>query len=250
MWVLAGCGPTIIAYPPPSMLPGAIEPLGGGEVDLGVGASALVWGSAAAHGAFFNELGGPLSFGGGVGLGHGVDVSIVASQHLQGPTGGLSAGLWLLDQPMLQAGPIIGIAGSLAEDTSVFTLPVVGPDGPILTEDGEPLTTGIERDYAYTTIAPSVGGRLVWRPADQWSVPVMLRGSYSVSIARKGLEDWDMPRTAWIEGLAGIGWSPSDHFTLALGTGVLAPVGADAPFTPSVVVNASAHIRFDTAPDP
>lgn len=245
---LVGCGPTIIAYPPPAMMPGAIEPLSGGEISLGGGASALLGGPAAAYGTFFNEFGGPFAFGGGVGLGHGIDVSVVASQHLQGPTGGITAGLWLLDQPTLQAGPVLGIAGSLASDNDLFTLPVVGPDGPVKNDNGEPVTTKLARDYAYTTIAPTLGGRMVWRPAKVWSVPVMVRASYSVAIAREGLDNWNMPRTTWLEGLAGVGWSPSDHFTLALGTGVLAAVG-DRPFTPSLVVNGSVHVRFDTTPD-
>jgi hypothetical protein len=247
---LVGCGPKIFAYPPPAMLPGSIEPLGGGEVDLGVGFNGIVSGEAATYGPFFNNFGGPFNVGAGVGLGHGVDVSIVGSRHLQGPTGGLTVGLWLLDEPTLQAGPIVGIAGSLADDTSMFTLPVHGADGPVVDENGTPVTTTVQRHYAYATIAPSVGGRFVWRPSEHWSVPVALRGSYSVSMAGEGLGNWDMPRTTWIEGLAGVGWSPNDHFTLAFATGVLAPVGPDAPFGASAVVSASAHVRFDTIADP
>lgn len=250
VFLLAGCGPTVIAYPPTSMLPGAIEPLGGGEVALGVGASGMVFDNGNGPGVFFNEFGGPLLVGGGVGLGHGVDVSITASQHMQGPTGGIVAGLWLLDTPRLQAGPLLGLSGSLASADAEFTVPVHDANGPVLDEDGEPVTTGIERHYAYTSFAPSLGGRLVWRPADQWSVPVMVRGTYSMTFAREGLAGWDMPKNVWVEGLAGVGWSPTDHFTLAVATGGYIVAGPDAALpVPALLVNASAHIRFDTTPD-
>ncbi len=247
---LVGCGPIVIAYPPPAMLPGAIEPLGGGEIDLGVGASGLLLANTDSVAPFANPLGGPLLVGGGVGLGHGVDVSVTASQHVQGPTGGLQVGLWLLDRPMVQAGPTLGVAGSLASGDFAFQVPVVGPDGPVTDEDGEPVTTAIDRHYAYTTLAPSVGGRLVFRPVDHWSVPVAVRGSYSLAFAREGLDEWGMPRLAWIEGLAGVGWSPTDHFTLGVGTGlyVRSDMQTGLVTIPSLVVNASAHVRFDTTP--
>lgn len=81
MVLLTGCGPTIIAYPPPTMLPGTLDAPEPGKVDLAVGTS--VW--AGDGGAALNFWGGGMLGAAAFGLPENVDLSLTASRTLQGP---------------------------------------------------------------------------------------------------------------------------------------------------------------------
>lgn len=238
--MLVGCGPIIIAYPPPTMLPGTLDAPGPGEVDIAAGASAFV-----AEGVAGNFYGGTALGAVDVGLGKGFDLSVTASQHLQGPTAGVTVARTFIDQPHFELAATAGLAGSSVDEDTTVQEDVLDENGdPVLDEYGEPVTEERTVEYAYLTVAPSLGARVVLRASEQVAFPIALRASHSWVVATKGLSG-DMPRLLWTELMAGVVWRPVRAFGVGLGAGWYG-VGNEHGYTvwPLPIVNASVDVRF------
>jgi hypothetical protein len=237
--LLAGCGPTVIAYPPPAALPGAVEPLDPRQIGVTLGPSAFLYADSNGPALMSDQLGGLLVGSFGVGIADGLDVAVTGSQTLQGPTGSVDVGMRIRETPAFYLGAVGGLAGSTARDTYTVEVPT-DPDDP----DAKVEHTSLP--YSYATLAPHLGVRAVWQKYEQVHIPLLLRGSYSFAFAQEGLDDgYDMPHYAWVELSSGVVYAPARVFAVGLGTGVRFNTGPTGWLTPNVLFSTSVTFRFD-----
>jgi hypothetical protein len=239
MVLLTGCGPTIIAYPPPTMLPGTLDAPEPGKVDLAVGTS--VW--AGDGGAALNFWGGGMLGAAAFGLPENVDLSLTASRTLQGPTFGLQGGWDAFDTDKLDIAPIVALGFSSNHDAGTVTQKETDEEG-VVTEVEE------SWDFTYFTVAPGLGARLVYRPTPWLSVPVLLRGSHSWAIAGRGVGQAAMPEATWLEAQLGAVVRPVPAFGIGVGAGMYTLIGEDgaAVVWPYPHLNASLDVQFGGKP--
>ncbi len=212
-----GCGPIVIAYPPPSPIAHTVEPLPARTAEVGLGATSLTLLGADGVGWVPNFYGGTLMAQGGWGLTDRVDLRLTGSSHLQGPTGGLQVGYQALVRERWSLGFTTGLNGSLASGSYSETVTAVDASGNVLyDEHGRPYQQTVTTDYAYTSVAPSVGARTHWRPWDRVAFSGAARLSYSVTWARSGIRS-EMPRQLWIETWTGVSWGRPSGIVVSAG---------------------------------
>jgi hypothetical protein len=251
-FALGGCGPIVVPYPPPQAMPGVIEGAEAGRADLGLGSSIAtgVRGSGDDLQGFVlpNYYGGWFVGDLDVGIGHGVDIGLAGTSTFQGPSGGVSVGMVLLNRPAYSFGVVGGVAGCMVDSRASRDVAKLDADGePVVDDEGEPVEIRESYAYAYTSVAPSVGARFVWRQFDQVHVPILLRTSYSFTLARDGLEDWTMPRSLWFEISTGVVYRPVKAVGLSIGTGYYFSPYA-LTLMPGVIVNTGIDVSFGVRP--
>jgi hypothetical protein len=227
---LLGCAPLIVPWPPPADLPSGISELDHGQGELGAGWSEMT-SFGAGVGLLPNWFGGSLHGDGRLGLGKGWDLGLDVSQQLLGPTAGVTAGKWYTLGPRFSAGPMFGVGSSFSQGAVSERLDT--------DEHGETVTYPAY-EYSYLTAAPSVGGRMTWKPVPHVSVPALVRVAGSAVIPTLNVA-WGH-EALWLETAAGVrldygrvsfGIGPAFHFSLQ--------DGGEWFYTD---VTASAHVRF------
>lgn len=199
LFVLAGCGPIIIPYPPPASLPSSLARMEAGEIEAGLSTSAVPVG---------NTVGGPVGgllesrwpvlLGAGAGLGT-IDLSITGGENFQqGPTLGVIATHWFNPGRPVEIAAAAGLGAAYADGTY---------------RDAD----DVAHDFAYATLAPTLGGRIVGNLGGQFSLPAQARVSYSRVIpidgVNEGIDAW------WYDLVGGLAWRPVRPLTVALAVG-------------------------------
>jgi hypothetical protein len=175
-----------------------------GNVEVGLGASGGV--SLAGGELVPDFLGGALHGRAGVGLGEHWDLELAAAGLAGRPIGGLQVGWTPRPDAPFAYGITAGVGGSLFEGTYTRQ---VDQDG-----DGEP-DASVKEDYAYATVAPSLGFRGVWRSRHGYGLPLIVRPSYSVAIDRDG---GGVERTAfWLDAATGLLIEPTGNLDIGFG---------------------------------
>lgn len=235
---LLGCAPYIVAWPPPSALPGGQTEIGPHELELGFGGNAVI-GLATEQSilpSFFpNYFSGPFIGQGRLGFDGGWDLTMGSSRHLLGPTTDVAVGRWFTLGPTLSVGPQIGVGGSYSE-ASYSTLEKVDASGNVV-------TPSVDVPYSYLSVAPIIAGRLDWHPSRIVSVPLLLRGSYSMVIPLQNAAD---RRMFWLDLMPALRFNVTRGFGVGLGPG--AHLVFEAGQVPYAIFDAqlSIHGRFLT----
>lgn len=228
--LLLGCGPIVIAYPPPSPIAHAVTPLPAHTAEAGLGATSLTIVGADGVGWVPNFYGGTVMAGGGWGLGAGFDLRLTASTHLQGPTGGLQLGYQARVRERWSLGFTGGLSGSLARGSYSETITAVDAAGHVLYDDnGDAYQQSVTTDYSYITVAPSAGVRAAWQVWPRLAFTGAARGSYALTHARTGIRQ-EMPRQLWLETWTGISWGRPSGMVVSAGFHYLPwPIGRVGP---------------------
>lgn len=234
LFALAACGPMIVAWPPPASLPGGISEIDRGQGELGGGLSGMLMPTEEQVSILPNWFGGTVVGQGRLGLGNGWDVGLDVSKHLLGPTAGLSGGKWFVVSPTLSVGPVFGVAGSSSTGS-------VGEQDRPREEDGSAsLFATLPYDYAYLTVAPSIGGRLSWKPMDHFQVPVLLRVSGAAVIPTENVS-WAR-KAMYVDLVSGVRLD-YDRFAFGIGPGFHASMEPNL-FWWYADLQLSAHVRL------
>lgn len=196
---LAGCGPLLIPYPPPASLPSSLSRMEAGEIEAGLSSSAVTMGrgiGAPAGGMLEGKW--PVLLGAGMGLG-AIDLSVTGGANLHdGPTLGAIATYWFNPGPPVEFAAVAGLGAAFVDDTY---------------QDAD----DVSHDYAYASLAPTLGGRIVGDLGGQFSVPGQVRVSYSrvipIENVKEGVDMW------WYDLVGGLAWRPVRPVIVALSVG-------------------------------
>lgn len=233
--LLTGCGPMIVAFPPPTMLPGTLDAPEPGQVGVAGGASLYV----GPGGAVENFYGGGILGAASVGLPENVDVSFTGSRTILGPTLGLQGGWDIYDTEKLDLAPLVVLGFTSDHDAGTKTVTTTDDSGQKVEEE-------VPFDITYVTLAPGLGGRMVYRPTRWLAFPVVLRGSHSWVLAGRGLEQEDMPEMTWFEAQVAVVVRPIPEVGVGLGVGDYAMLSENGALGvwPIPNLNASVDVRF------
>jgi len=225
-----GCGPIVIAYPPPTPMMHGTEPLPAGVAEVGAGATSLTITSPEGIGWTPNFYGGTLLADLGLGLSEKLDLRLTGSSHLQGPTGGLEVGVRVLAGERWSLGFTTGLGGSLASGSFSETITAVDSAGNALHDDeGDPYQVVVTTEYAYLSAAPSLGFRGSYRPWPRLAFVGAGRVSYSVTWALEGIRT-PMPRQLWMETWTGVVWGRPRGLVVGAGLHYIPwPIGKVGP---------------------
>ncbi len=225
-----GCGPIVIAYPPPTPMMHGAEPIPPGAVEVGAGATSLTITSSEGVGWTPNFYGGTLLADLGLGLSDLVDMRHTCSTHLQGTTGGLEVGVQAFAEDRWSLGFSAGLAGSLASGSYSETVTAVDASGNVLYDDeGDPYQVVVTTEYRYLSAAPSIGVRGSYRPWSRLAFVGASRASYSVTWALEGIRS-EMPRQLWLESYTGVIWGRPDGLVVGAGLHYIPwPIGKVGP---------------------
>ncbi len=225
-----GCGPIVIAYPPPSPMGHSAEQLPAHTAEVGVGATTLTIVGLDGVGWVPNFYGGTLGVNGGWGINDRLDLRLTASSHLQGPTGGLQAGYAALVRERWTLGLTGGLSGSLASGSYSETVTAVDASGEVLYDaDGNPYQTTVTTEYSYWSVAPSAGLRFAYRPWERLALTGAARVSYSLTRVREGIRS-EMPRQLWVETWTGVSWGRPTGVVVSAGVHYMPwPLGKVGP---------------------
>lgn len=227
--ILLGCGPLVVAWPPPSALPTQVAPLDAREVEVGLGVTPA-FGQLQGRNLFQGTIVGEA----GVGLGRDLSLTLSGTRNWLGPAGAAELAWWPKRADRVDAGALFSLGGAWSEGT--------------WTDQGDPDAKGDEVDlaYHYVSVAPGLGGQAAWHAGEYLSFPTRARVSYSRTIPNETLSSsrW----AVWTELGAGARVQATER--LAFGAGVqllwIAPNGAfvATPF-PSVAVSAQGRFGGD-----